>query len=136
MEGRFSDMRLVSFLNGTFTFEGPIIQLMAEYMAQMLKPDSEDEAANYTETQVTHDRLGYLIMTIQRASGKTPHQLRRAAEAEERLDMAVAGFRDGSDPDRVPSQGDPRVLRAHMRALLDQVRPAEPDEADPATEPE
>lgn len=134
LEGRFEDLRLVSFLNGEFTFESPIIPLMVEAMAQMIRPDPDTEAANYTETRVSHATLGELVMTLQRVSGATPHEKRRDAEeqvekAKARLILAVAGLREGADPDRVPCDGDPGVLRAHMRSVLDDIRPAVPDDA-------
>ena len=86
IEGRFSDMRLAGFENGVFTFTSPIIPLIAEAMAQALQPDPETGPANYTETAVAHRELGDLTLTLQRKSGKTPHELRRAAET--RADQA------------------------------------------------
>lgn len=86
LEERFSDMRLAGFENGAFTFQSPIIPLIAEAMAQTLRPDPESGPANYTETAITHNELGELTMTLQRKSGKTPHQLRK--EAETRAEQA------------------------------------------------
>lgn len=86
IEGRFSDMRLAGFEDGVFTFTSPLVPLIAEAMAQMLMPEGASEPANYTETAVAHDRLGDLTLTLQRKSGKTPHELRR--EAETRADQA------------------------------------------------
>lgn len=100
LEERYSDIRLVSFEGGSFTFSSPILPLLTEFMAQMLQPDQTEEAANYTETEVTHNHLGALTLTLQRVSGKTPHQLRKQAEA--RLSALV------------------EVLQAHLEA--DQAR--------------
>lgn len=86
IEGRFSDMRLAGFKDGVFTFTSPLVPLIAEAMAQMLMPEGASEPANYTETAVTHDRLGDLTLTLQRKSGKTPHEFRQ--EAETRADQA------------------------------------------------
>jgi hypothetical protein len=86
LEERFSDMRLAGFENGVFTFTSPIIPLIAEAMAQALRPDPESGPANYTEIAVTHDDLGQLTLTLQRKSGKTPHELR--AIAQTRADQA------------------------------------------------
>jgi hypothetical protein len=86
LEGRFSDIRLAGFENGAFTFQSPIIPLIAEAMAQTLRPDPDSDPANYAETAITHSELGELTLTLQRKSGKTPHQLRK--EAETRADQA------------------------------------------------
>ena len=80
LEERFSDLDLVGVENGVITLKGPLIPLLAEAMAQMLRPDGRSEPANYTETAVTHEELGPLTLTLQRKSGKTPHELRLAAE--------------------------------------------------------
>lgn len=86
IEERFSDMRLAGFEDGVFTFTSPLVPLIAEAMAQILMPEGTSEPANYTETAVTHDRLGDLTLTLQRKSGKTPHEFRQ--EAETRADQA------------------------------------------------
>jgi hypothetical protein len=86
IEERFSDMRLAGCENGVFTFMSPIVPLIAEAMAQTLRPDPEAPAANYTETAITHAELGPLTLTLQRRTGATPHELRLAAEA--RADQA------------------------------------------------
>lgn len=77
-----SKARLVSFENGMFTFSAPIVRLMTEYLAQMLIVTGAETPSNYTETEVFHDKLGALTLTLQRRSGKTPHQFRMEAEAE------------------------------------------------------
>lgn len=86
LEDRFSDLDLVGLENGVITLKGPLIPLLAEAMAQMLRPEGRSEPANYTETAVTHEELGPLTLTLQRKAGKTPHELRR--EAETRADQA------------------------------------------------
>lgn len=86
LEGRFSDLDLVGFENGALTLKGPLIPLLAEAMAQMLRPVGRSEPANYTETSVTHEELGPLTLTLQRKTGATPHELRLAAET--RADQA------------------------------------------------
>ena len=80
LEERFSALDLVGFENGTLTLRGPLIPLIAEAMAQMLRPHGCSEPANYTETSVCHEELGALTLTLQRKSGKTPHELRAIAE--------------------------------------------------------
>ncbi|PTX52453.1 hypothetical protein IQ03_01294 [Gemmobacter caeni] len=86
LEDRFSDLDLVGFENGTLTLKGPLIPLLAEAMAQMLRPTGRSEPANYTETALTHEELGPLTLTLQRKTGATAHELRVAAET--RADQA------------------------------------------------
>ncbi|MEP3668954.1 hypothetical protein [Roseibium sp.] len=85
LEARYKDVRLVEFVNGQLVLEGSIIAHMAEYMAQMLEGYDDGPVANYTETRLTHPRMGELILTMQRLTGKSPHELRREAEAERDL---------------------------------------------------
>lgn len=86
IEERYADMNLVGFEDGVFTFMSPIIPLIAEAMAQTLRPDRASGPANYTEISITHEELGPLTLTLQRKTGKTPHQMRLAAET--RADQA------------------------------------------------
>ena len=86
IEERYADMHLVGFEGGVFTFRSPIIPLIAEAMAQTLRPDRASGPANYTETSITHEELGPLTLTLQRKTGRTPHELRLAAET--RADQA------------------------------------------------
>ena len=88
LEGRYKDVRLVEIKNGEMVLEGSVVAYMASFLAEMLK--SRGTVANYTETRVTDPELGELVLTLQRVSGKTPHQLRRDAEAER--DGARAGL--------------------------------------------
>lgn len=132
MEGRFSDLRLVRFENGEVTFEGPMIPMIAEGMAQMLKPTPDAPAANYTETRMVHNTLGELVMTIQRVSGQTPHVLRKAADrraqvAEARLAAVREKVSEGADPGKLSSYGDPGVLRDHFRDILEGLDDIEAD---------
>lgn len=102
-----SSARLVRFENGQFTFKAPIIPLMAEYLAQMLTA-SGGEPANYTETAFYHTALGELTLSLQRKSGKTPHELRMAAEAERdalRAELDALRFSIDDADAEVPDHG-------------------------------
>jgi hypothetical protein len=79
-EKRFEELNLVSFLNGKFEFEGAVIGLIAEYLAQMPESQRKADPANYVEMEISHARLGPLTLSLQRQTGKTPHQLRKAVE--------------------------------------------------------
>lgn len=84
LEGRFADVRLVSFTDGKLDVSSGMIPCMAEYLAQMLQGDParpDASLANYVEMTLYHPEVGELVLTLQRASGKTPHQLRREAES-------------------------------------------------------
>lgn len=86
LEGRFADVRLVSFNDGKLDVSSGMIPCMAEYLAQMLQGDParpDGSLANYVEMTLHHPEVGELVLTLQRASGKNPHQMRR--EAEDRL---------------------------------------------------
>jgi hypothetical protein len=83
LEGRFSDVRLVEFAGGELSLQGTLFEYVAEFMAQMLTAGgARPNPANYTETLLEHPELGPLVLTLQRQSGETPHELRREAEAE------------------------------------------------------
>jgi hypothetical protein len=128
LEERFSDLRLAGFQNGVFTFKGPLIPLLAEAMAQMLRPCGGSEPANYTETAITHEELGPLTLTLQRKSGQTPHELRAAAET--RADQAERRERALLD-----SNGRERSALVELASLRSRLRDAlrrscdEPDRA-------
>jgi hypothetical protein len=99
LEKRYKDVRLVEFRNGQMVLSGSIIEHMAEFMAQMLEgPEGPENntPANYTETRLTHHRMGELVLTMQRVSGKTPHELRREAEAER--DAAIQALAAAQTP--------------------------------------
>lgn len=86
LEGRFTDLRLARFENGELDLRSGLVPVLTEHLAQMLQGDPDApraEPANYIEMTVQHREMGRLTLTLQRASGKTPHQLRR--EAEDRL---------------------------------------------------
>ncbi len=61
------------------SFEGGPVRLMAECYADFFR---SSEAPNYIEMQLCSEDGLELIATLQRKSGKTPHQLRQEAEAE------------------------------------------------------
>ncbi|MCW3784448.1 hypothetical protein [Defluviimonas salinarum] len=92
LDGRFKDVALVEFRGGQLVLEGTIMAYIAEFMAQVLMMGDKDpeKAANYTESEVFHPVLGRLVLTLQLARRKTPHQFRREAEAErDRLIQAL-----------------------------------------------
>jgi hypothetical protein len=92
-EGRFRDVRLVEFKDGELVLKGTLFEYIAEFMAQMLISSRDrSDPANYTETRLEHPELGPLVLTLQRGLGKTPHALRREAEAER--DALVAALHD------------------------------------------
>tara|TARA_Y100000815_G_scaffold270556_1_gene295441 strand:- start:903 stop:1577 length:675 start_codon:yes stop_codon:yes gene_type:complete len=80
---RYDDAKLVDFSGGTLSVKGSVVPVIVETLAQCLghgEPDTD--VANYVEMKVNHAEIGELIVTIQRQSGKTPHELRREAEAK------------------------------------------------------
>ena len=91
LAARLGELRLISIDNGQITFGGEMVRILAEIMAQMLEAGGAGPA-NYTETRIFHDRLGPLVLTLQRVTGQTPHELRRAAETER--DDLVAALHD------------------------------------------
>jgi hypothetical protein len=76
--------KLVSLIDGTWTFESPIFPIFVETMAQML--DEFPDAKNYLEFTSDHAKYGPLVHVIQRANGKTPGTLK--SEAEDKLRRA------------------------------------------------
>jgi hypothetical protein len=128
LEERFSDMSLAGFENGVFTFTSPIIPLIAEAMAQALRPDPESGPSNYMETAVTHADLGELTLTLQRKSGKTPHELRKIAET--RADQAERRERALLDSNQSERSALDKLVSLKSR-LRDAARraEAEPDRA-------
>ncbi|MCE6958385.1 hypothetical protein LAZ40_04850 [Cereibacter sphaeroides] len=93
VESRYRDIRLVDIdENGQLQLQGSLFEHMAAFLAEMLKVEGRQEPANYTESELHHPELGRLTLTLQRASGKTPHQLRR--EAELQRDALEARLRD------------------------------------------
>ena len=66
----------------TIGLEGGACALMAQAFGQQLY---ESEALNYIEASFDspdYPELGQITVTLKREAGKTPHQLRREAEAE------------------------------------------------------
>lgn len=128
IEERFSDMRLAGYENGAFTFTSPIVPLIAEAMAQSLRPDPEAPAANYTETAITHAELGELTLTLQRRSGKTPHALRREAETRaEQAERRERALLESNQRER-SALVELASLRSRMRDALRRAE-AEPERA-------
>jgi hypothetical protein len=82
LDDRLGELRLIAIEDGQITIGGPLVRVMAEAMAQMLEAGDPGNPANYTETRISHDRLGPLVLTLQRVSGRTPHEMRRATESE------------------------------------------------------
>jgi len=99
-EDRLADTRLVSAgpqgSGFAFDFRGGPIPYITEYLFQMLGARTEEPMSNYAEIEVFHNEFGPMTLTLQRRTGKTPHQLRQEAEerariAEEKLAAAGAG---------------------------------------------
>lgn len=128
IEERYSDMHLVGFEDGVFTFKSTIIPLIAEAMAQTLRPDRASGPANYTETAITHEELGPLTLTLQRKTGATPHELRLAAET--RADQAERRERALLDSNQKDRSALVELTSVRSR-LRDAMRRAEaaPDQA-------
>lgn len=84
LQDQFDNLSLVEMhvVDGTLTMNlenGPVAYL-AEYMAQVLGHPGEPH--NYMEITINHKTLGPMVLTLQRVSGKTPHQLLKEAQAE------------------------------------------------------
>lgn len=90
LEERYDDVRLVEMKGGEMVLEGGPLHFFAAYMAEVLGHKSGKDLANYVEMALNHDRVGAMTVTLQRASGKTPHALRQEAETEvEALKVAL-----------------------------------------------
>ena len=74
-------LRDLSVGNGSInaSFEGGAVHLFVDSLANQFV---ESGAANYIEMQFHSEATGQLLLTLQRVNGKTPHQLREAAEKE------------------------------------------------------
>lgn len=98
-EGRFSDVRLLRAGpdgKGGFSFDlaGGPVQFIAEYLAQMLGKDRDEGPSNYAEMEIQHHEMGGMTLTLQRRTGKTPHQFRLEAEGKARyLQARIDGIR-------------------------------------------
>ena len=91
--GDWSEVRLVRFENGQFDLTAGPIPAIAEYLAQMME-DGKGEYFNFMEVQINHKSAGPMVLSLQRKHGKTPNELRKAAEAKlakavRLIDMAV-----------------------------------------------
>lgn len=74
-------LRDLSVRNGSIhaRFEGGAVHLLVDAFAGQF---SESGAENYLEMHFHSPATGPLVTTVQRVNGKTPHQLREAAEKE------------------------------------------------------
>lgn len=91
-EDKMADTRLVQ-AGGRgggfgFDFSGGPIPYIAEYLFQFIGARDEDGPSNYAEIEVNHREFGPMTLTMQRKTGKTPHQLR--ADADLRAERAEA----------------------------------------------
>lgn len=118
LEERHADVRLVSFVDGSLNLQGGPIPVFVEYFAQMLGKGGDGPIANYTETRVHDAELGELVLTLQRSAGKTPHELRRTAEAQrdglaEAITVAAADLSEAREkPDLVATAL--RLAKTHI----------------------
>jgi len=78
-ETRLVDMHLVDG-ELVMNLQGGPVAYIAEYMAQVM--GHPGDLNNYMEVTVNHAVAGPMVLTLQRANGKTPHQLKVEAEAE------------------------------------------------------
>jgi hypothetical protein len=82
--------RLVSFVDGQWSFKSPIFPIFVNTAAQML---AEVNAKNYIEMRAAHPDVGPIVVTVQKEWGKTPADLRTEAEEEvERLRSIIGGI--------------------------------------------
>ena len=74
-------LRNLSVGNGSIhaSFEGGAVHLLVDALSGQF---SESGAENYLEMHFHSPATGPLVTTVQRVNGKTPHQLREAAEQE------------------------------------------------------
>jgi hypothetical protein len=79
--GDWSKVRLVRFENGQLDLSAGPIPVLAEYLAQMMQ-NGEDKHFNFMEMQIDHKSAGPMVLSLQRKSGQTPNELRKAAEAK------------------------------------------------------
>jgi hypothetical protein len=82
---------------------GPIPYLV-EYLAEMLGHKHRPEPLNYITMDVTHETLGRLVLTLHRASGKTPSE--RIGELEKALRECQDCFYDGHRHHDLPDRGE------------------------------
>lgn len=60
------------------SFKADFVPLFVGWMAEWFR---EQGGMNYVEVEAFHPEAGPLVFTMQRKDGKTPHELRREAEA-------------------------------------------------------
>lgn len=61
-------------------FKGAAPNILAGMFVGIL--DENTDAQNYITFKFFHERHGLILITVQRYSGKTPHELRKEAEAK------------------------------------------------------
>ena len=61
-------------------FKGAAPNILAGMFVGIL--DENPDAQNYITFKFFHERHGLILITVQRYSGKTPHELRKEAEAK------------------------------------------------------
>ena len=61
-------------------FKGAAPNILAGMFVGIL--DENPDAKNYITFKFFHERHGLILITVQRYSGKTPHELRKEAEAK------------------------------------------------------
>lgn len=114
-EDKLADTRLVNAgARGEgfgFDFSGGPIPYITEYLFQFIGAREPDGPSNYAEIEVQHNEFGAMTLTLQRRSGKTPHQLRQAAEARiKALEEALGPFADKPDDWTVDQVNAARLL--------------------------
>lgn len=106
---------LVLFVDGAFTLRSEVFNTLLAGLVQML---DKAGAENYCQMEAVIGTRDAVVLTIQRKAGKTPHELRREAEAEvERLRGAIKQF--GKDTDGAQRQRDLGAAYARLMAVLD-----------------
>jgi hypothetical protein len=93
--------------------EGGPIPAIAEYLANMLGMQG-DAPSNYVSMEVNRADVGAMVLTLQRCSGKTPHQLRK--DAEDRAALLKASLSDFMENPafQVAIGGNPTAVDAMM----------------------
>ena len=102
--GDWSEVRLVRFENGQFDLTAGPIPAIAEYLAQMME-DGKGEYFNFMEVQINHKSAGPMVLSLQRKHGKTPNELRKAAEAKLAKAVKALRFYAWENEMRLPSDG-------------------------------
>lgn len=105
---------LVSFVDGAFAFHSEVFRTLLAGLVMML---DKAGAENYCQIEVAAGTRDAVVLTIQRKAGKTPHDLRREAEAEvERLRGAIKAHRASLDTEDGLVDDSDRKLWAVLNA--------------------